>query len=140
MCITCTGIYIVDPISSLCICPDNKTLLEDGSCVIIPVVDPCQNKPYIYRDSGACTDTCVTGYYLNVIDNICENCAAGCSSCVDGSDCINCYNGFYLNKTTLKCECDLYRNGSHCVTASECGLGRYADSISMYCVNCGFGC
>lgn len=77
-------------------------MLNTGLCYV-PYVNPCNGKPYIVTTTGACTDACADGFYLDSI--YCRLCNVGCATCSNGNACGSCTNGYSFNTTNGICFC-----------------------------------
>ena len=121
-------------------CKDNHLDLIDGNCIEkpTPTTNILLTTEYSVQTEGEIS--CPKGNYLSE-ENICLNCTNICKDYEHNScDCISCYNGYYLDQDTKRCNkcdniCDVF--GNNVCACLICPL-RYGleDDICVECVGC----
>jgi len=131
-CLECFG--SLDTECSQCISGD-FLYLSNFSCV-----DDCSYPQYLNDtsvvDNHTCdanstyVPVCTTGTFLNVTENICQDCHNHCEECLGGSeasDCTSCKSPLAMNMTSLLCE-------------PACNVDQYFDEVGFSCEDCHESC
>jgi proprotein convertase subtilisin/kexin type 5 len=91
----------------------------------------------IYLFNNNCLSTCGSGYYNNVISDICSACTSPCETCtnVSVSSCLTCIQNYYLFNSTCSQTCpnSYYMSGLICVS---CPSGCLTCSSATICNSC----
>lgn len=118
-------------------------MLDNGNCVIDYFSDPCYLKNFRFITNGSCTAACPNGFYTNNA-SFCIPCLTGCSTCTDGSACVNCINGFTFDFATGKCICYSFTydppGGGTQLCLAICPPGYYKEATNKTCTQCPFKC
>ena len=57
--------------------------------------------PYFIVNQSACVSQCPPGLVQNDITLTCDSCFLGCYDCLNGSQCIQCTQGFFMRADNM---------------------------------------
>jgi len=143
-CLKCDVDYFIFPEENNCVnsCPDSYYPDYDTR-TCFPCIENCRycnnnfeclvcNEDFYLHElvDKHCYKACPDGYYLNKLSssNTCEECPKNCKLCDNNSECILCFDNYYLHFTRDK-KC-----------YSKCGDGFYENPITKRCEECSSHC
>lgn len=134
-CIKCQNNYksIINTQKCVSTCPNTTIAVGLDSCGYcsapcntcknkIDFCTSCLNNLSLVISTGKCYETCPDKYYLNILNNTCEECLHPCNTCSSMTQCTTCITGYYLLKST------------QCL--SSCPEGYFENPVTFTCDKC----
>ena len=129
-CTECISNFILDKLSSNCVCENGKEKIDK---ICIDCINQC--KKYKLNTCN-CTE-CNEGSYLD--SDLCKTCPIDIKTCPNSNCCSNCEaNYFWYNNKCLKCNTNCNTTQSDNCKCSTCNEGYYL--IDYQCQKCDTNC